>query len=84
MGPENPNFGKPAIDWADIDIINKATNLVEAKKLALEILDKSTANSKNKTNITTIINKANSLKALMLSLGNLALAHPRENLKLDR
>jgi hypothetical protein len=57
------------------------TNLAEAKKFALDLVNNSTANRNNKIKITKIIESSRTIVNLATAMSNHVLAHPSEGLK---
>ena len=57
------------------------TNLNEAKKFALDLLNNSTANATNKAKIKKIIESSRTVLNLATTMSNHLLAHPGEGLK---
>ena len=72
----------------NVDVLNEidaAEDLATAKKIAMDAVEaQPNAREGNKKKATDVINQAHSKKMLLISLGNFMLAHPSENLGMNR
>lgn len=68
-----------------LTLINNAKDLAEAKRIALAAVDaQPNARDKNVKKALAVINRAKSTKDLLLSLSNFMLAHPSEDLSMNK
>jgi len=81
--PENPHMGSSVFNMDNVNAITKM-DITSAKKYALDIIKASTANAKNKSNISAHVLRAKDVTSLALTMTNHILAHPSENLKVTR
>ena len=73
--------GHSVFDIEDVRKVVQMGKLAEAKAYALDKIANSTANSKNKTQISEIVKKSTSVNSLATAMTNHILAHPSEGLK---
>lgn len=78
----NPiNYGHSVFTMDHVNAVVTMTNLEDAKAYCINILDASTANNKNKSNIRKLIEAQKNINKLANMMSNHILAHPSENLK---
>jgi hypothetical protein len=78
---EKKNMGCSVFNMDHVKQVVAMTNLAEAKKFALEILNNSTANCGNKIKIKKVIESSRTVTNLAMTMSNHMLAHPGEGLK---
>lgn len=83
-GPENPNMGHSAFNMQHVTEIAGMQDLSAAKAYAMKVVNESTANAGNKAKLKSMISKSRSIAGLAQGMTNYILAHPSENLKMDR
>ena len=75
------DMGHSVFNMDHVNQVAVMTNLAEAKKFALDILNNSTANASNKAKIKKVIESSRSVVNLAVAMSNHLLAHPGEGLK---
>lgn len=82
--PENPHMGHSVFSMSDVNAVAEMRDLAAAKRYAIDLIEKSTANAKNKAQISAVVLSSKDIVNLSLSMANHILAHPSENLKVIR
>lgn len=82
--PENPHMGNSVFSMNDVNAVAEMRDLAAAKRYAIDLIEKSTANAKNKAQISAVVLSSKDIVNLSLSMANHILAHPSENLKVIR
>jgi hypothetical protein len=75
------DMGSSVFKMEDVNHVLTIANLNDAKKFALDILEKSTANDQNKKKIKAMIVSSKTLNRLALAMSSCILAHPSNGLK---
>ena len=83
-GPENPHMGHSAFNMDHVKHITTLPDHRTAKDFAHSVVDKSSANPKNKAKLKQMINSSKDARHLAHGMSNHILAHPSENLKISR
>lgn len=78
---EKKDMGCSVFNMDHVRQVAVMTNLNEAKKFALDLLNNSTANVTNKAKIKKIIESSRTIVNLATTMSNHLLAHPGEGLK---
>lgn len=81
--PENPHMGSSVFNMDHVNAIT-VMDITSAKKYALDLIKSSTANAKNKANMSSHVIRSKDVTSLALTMTNHILAHPSENLKVTR
>lgn len=78
---EKKDMGCSVFNMDHVRQVAVMTNLNEAKKFALDLLNNSTANATNKAKIKKIIESSRTVVNLTTTMSDHLLAHPGEELK---
>ena len=77
-------MGHSVFSMSDVNAVAEMRDLAAAKRYAIDLIEKSTANAKNKAQISAVVLSSKDIVNLSLSMANHILAHPSENLKVIR